>query len=89
MYDAKRDQIEQLRVAFEAESTRTSPEARHAAGEYLRALADFVRVTDKGSLGDPGMVRLDSTGTLDRMNDHAIWARQEMDRVAQSVGRLA
>ena len=88
MYDADRDQIEQLRIAFEAESTGMSPGARHAAGEYLRALSDFVRVTDKGPPGDPGMVRLDSTGTLERMHDYAAWAELEMGRVEHSLARM-
>ncbi len=62
MYDVKKDRIEQLRVKFEEEKEKRSPEARQAAREYLHALSDFVRTYDGGPAGDPVIARIDTTG---------------------------
>lgn len=89
MYDAKKARIDELRVRFDEEIAKRSPEARKIGGEYLDALTEFVRAYNDGPAGDPKVAAMDTTGTLNRVEDHAEWAEQERHRVRGALKDIA
>ena len=89
MYDIKKDRIERLRVQFEEEAAKRSPDIQRVGDEYLNALTDFIRTYDEGPAGDPHTVsRIDTTGQLSQIEDQAAWAEQERHRVRRMMGGI-
>ena len=91
MYDYRRDQIEKFRLRFEEQRANGSAQdTLDAAKEYLDALTDFIRAYNDGPAGDPHIAsRIDTTGELSRVEDHAEWAEQERHRVRKVVSGIA
>ena len=88
MYEAKKDQIEQLRRRFESAIEARSPEAREVGSDYLDSLTDFVRTYNDGPAGDPRTAGLDTTGQIARVEEHASWAERERHRVRKALNDI-
>ncbi|MDQ3605307.1 MAG: hypothetical protein M3418_03850 [Gemmatimonadota bacterium] len=88
MFDAEKATIETLRLQFERQVAAHQPEARTTAAEYMAALTAFVDAFNDGPGSDPGEMAHDTTGTLNRIEDHVVWAEAERHRVRTALNTI-
>lgn len=81
MYDSKKAEIEARRILFERQAELRSPVLQKVANDYLEALSDFVTTFNEGPGSDPRLMGLDTTGELNRIEEYAAWAEDELRRV--------
>lgn len=89
MYDAEKATIEALRLQFDRQVAARQPEARTTATEYMAALTAFVDAFNNGPGADPHQMGDDTTGALNRIEDHVVWAEAERHRVRKALNSIA
>ncbi len=89
MYDAEKATIEALRLQFDQQVAARLPEARTTAMEYMAALDAFVDAFNDGPGADPRQMANDTTGELNRIEDHVVWAEAERHRVRAALNAIA
>jgi len=87
MYDSKIDAIDRLRSRFERDAAARPAQFQTSAKEYVEALSDFVDVFNHGPGADARLMGLDTTGTLDRVEEYAAWAEEERRRVRKLMAK--
>jgi hypothetical protein len=88
MYEAKKADIDAMRVRFDKELEGKLPGTRATGDEYLKLLTDFIDTFEGGAGADSRLRDLDTTGELDRLDDQSAWAEQERHRVRRAMNGI-
>jgi hypothetical protein len=88
MFDAEIATMEECRVKFEKEFEARAPATRASGKGYIDALTAFVERFNKGPGADSRRMGSDTTGTLDRVEDHVVWAEGERHRVRKALNDI-
>jgi hypothetical protein len=88
MFEARKAKLEKLKKRFEEESNAHSARARQTGEQYLVELSQLLREYLDGAASDPILSGIDTTGSLNRAADDAMWAMEEQKRVRKALANI-